>query len=379
MVLVLMLTTFNGIGQSTEKHFFPSDTLATAMTKQLYNSICNLSGKGIMIGHQDALSYGVHWKKGENRSDIKDVTGSHPAVYGWDIGGLELGWEANLDSVPFDQMRDNIILAFENGGVNTISWHVFNPVTSLDSWADTKLPNKTVSMILPGGSHHKAFIAQLDAVAAFFKTLNTKEGEPIPIVFRPWHEHSGNWFWWGAKHCSKEEYIQLYRFTVSYLRTKHALHQLLMAYSPDVGFTDEDSYLERYPGDDVVDVIGVDDYNSLRTNQPTKLINHLEIISAIATKKNKISAFTETGITDFSGRNYFMHELFPCLDHSQLTRSVSWVLFWRNHNEKQFYVPYPSNPATVDFIEFCNKEYILLNNDLPDLYRVKEVRELKIQ
>ncbi len=368
LVLLVFCFIFTVNSISADNKIKPSDPQASPMTVQLYSNLHKLAKDKIMIGHQDALSYGVLWKGDGQRSDIKDISGSHPAVYGWDIGGIELGWDINLDGVSFSGMRENIIRAFENGGLNTISWHAFDPITEKDSWANTKTPNPIVSKMLPGGIAHQAFIKQLDYVAAFFKTLTDKHEQPIPIVFRPWHEHSGNWFWWGKMHCTIDEYVSLYRFTVSYLRNHHSLHNLIMAYSPDVGFDSKESYLERYPGDDVVDVIGVDDYHSLRSGNPQQLIKHLEIISAIANDKNKISAYTETGITDFENRNYFMEELYPCLNHSDLTRSVSWVLFWRNHDQAQHYVPYKGHPAENDFVEFCNQNLIILNNDLPDLY-----------
>ncbi len=324
----------------------------------------------IMIGHQDALSYGINWKKGTDRSDIKDITGSHPAVFGWDIGGIELGNPVNLDSVPFDEMRKNIISVYLKGGINTISWHDNNPVTGKSSWVDDKNnSNGIVVKILPGGSHHEEFKKQLDKVADFIKSLKAPDGSLAPIVFRPWHENSGNWFWWGAIHCSVEEYKSLYRFTVDYLRNTHQLHNLLFAYSPDVGFKDAAGYLERYPGDDLVDIIGLDDYNSLNTGHPEKLVSNLEIIAQIAIDKNKIAALTETGCNRLERKDYFTKEMLSCLDHSELTRSISWVLFWRNADEKQHFMPDPRHPAAENFKEFVKNKHILMLNNIPDMYK----------
>ena len=61
-----------------------------------------------MFGHQDALAYGVNWKYVEGRSDVKDVVGDYPAVYGWELGNLEHNLPYNLDSVPFDKMKSFI-------------------------------------------------------------------------------------------------------------------------------------------------------------------------------------------------------------------------------------------------------------------------------
>ena len=87
-----------------------------------------------MFGHQDDLAYGVGWKYEEGRSDIKDVTGDYPAVYGWELGHLEIDKPVNLDSVPFKKMQQLIKKGYERGGVITISWHLNNPLTGKSAW-----------------------------------------------------------------------------------------------------------------------------------------------------------------------------------------------------------------------------------------------------
>lgn len=66
-----------------------SDKKATPETKILYKNLTDLSKKSILFGHQDDLAYGVNWKYEAGRSDVKEVTGDYPAVYGWDLAGLE--------------------------------------------------------------------------------------------------------------------------------------------------------------------------------------------------------------------------------------------------------------------------------------------------
>src|SRR5436190_13084247 len=91
----------------------PSDRLATKETIALYNNLKKLLNKGFMFGHQDDLAYGVDWKYDAStgsagRSDIKDVTGDYPAVYGFELGRLEIDQSVNLDSVPFNNMKNFI-------------------------------------------------------------------------------------------------------------------------------------------------------------------------------------------------------------------------------------------------------------------------------
>ena len=77
---------------------------------------------------------------------------------------------------------------------------------------------QVVRHILPGGSYHATFKADLKIIADFAHNAKGDDGELIPIIFRPWHEFDGNWFWWGKNHCSVEEFKKLYRFTVTYLQ-----------------------------------------------------------------------------------------------------------------------------------------------------------------
>jgi Glycosyl hydrolase family 26 len=78
----------------------PSDKTAIRETVNLYRNLKKMLGKGILFGHQDDLGYEVGWKDEEGRSDIKDVTGDYPAVYGWEPGRLEIDNSVNVDSVP---------------------------------------------------------------------------------------------------------------------------------------------------------------------------------------------------------------------------------------------------------------------------------------
>ncbi len=172
----------------------PADPKATPETVKLYENLKELSKKGIMFGHQDDLAYGIGWIYEEGRSDVKDVCGDYPAVYGWELGHIELGDPYSLDSVHFDKIRHWIKLVYSRGGVNTISWHLNNPLTGGDAWDVSS--KKVVKSILPGGEKHELFKQYLDRLAAFMLSLKTDDGTYIPILFRPFHEHTGSWFWW---------------------------------------------------------------------------------------------------------------------------------------------------------------------------------------
>ena len=85
----------------------PADKNADPKTIALYHNLQKLRQKGIMFGHQDDLCpYGVGWQYENGRSDVKDVTGDYPAVYGWELGEIEIDQPQNLDGVPFDLMKN---------------------------------------------------------------------------------------------------------------------------------------------------------------------------------------------------------------------------------------------------------------------------------
>src|SRR5690606_21476500 len=130
----------------------PVDKEATTETINLYNNLKKLVDKGIMFGHQDDLAYGVKWKYIPGKSDVKELVGDYPAVYGWELGNLEHDSLTNLDSVPFDKMKNFIREAYERGGVNTISWHNDNPINLESSWDTT---HGGVAAVLPGGIKHE--------------------------------------------------------------------------------------------------------------------------------------------------------------------------------------------------------------------------------
>lgn len=348
----------------------PIDKKATKETRMLYQRLKELSGKAILFGHQDDLAYGVGWKSVKGNSDVKLTTGSYPAVFGWDLGGIETGGKMTIDSVPFDQLRQHVIDAYKMGGVNTFSWHLANPTTGKSAWDDTKEPNKTVSQIIPGGTHHQNYVQYLDKVADFLLSLKTEKGIYVPIIFRPFHENNGNWFWWGEIHSTPQEYKALYTFTVDYLKNKRGLHHLLYAYSPDRKFETEAEFTLKYPGSKYVDIVALDDYYSMKDANFLKLqTTRLEIVSKFAKKENKLSAFSETGNETLNEKDWFTQKLLPCLKANEYTKQVSWVLVWRNAHTKHFYAPYPGHPATEDFKRFKQDPLIYFLDKLPALYK----------
>ena len=339
------------------------DMNATPATVALHDKMLQRLGTGIMIGHQDDAIYGHNWYAENGRSDVKETAGDYPAVVGWELGHLEIGAAYNLDSVYFSDMKRLIREVYERGGINTISWHGDNIVTGNTAWDCAQ--NNVVKSILAGGDNHEKFLTWLDRLASFFHDLKDKNDNSIPVIFRMYHEHTGSWFWWGAKQCTPAEYNELFQMTVKYLRDVKNVHNILYAFSPaDVATKQE--YLERYPGDDWVDIVGFDTY-AFGTEQndidlyKQKMNAGLKIVTDYAGQANKIPIMAETGMESIKILDYFTEILYPIIK----PYNISYILFWRNAFNKpdHFYVPYKGQTSADDFKKFADFKEILLNND----------------
>ncbi|WP_083608278.1 glycoside hydrolase family 26 protein [Teredinibacter haidensis] len=360
---------------------------STAQTQALYRNLATVGKTQVLFGHQNTTAYGVNWINEEGRSDVKDVTGSNPAVFGWDLAHLESGDEKSLDNISFDFIRDQIKASYQRGAINTLSWHMRDPVTGGSSWDK----NPTVAKLIPGGEAHDKLKANLDTFVAFNETLKVKNAdgkmEYVPIIFRPWHEHNGDWFWWGKGEnlTSEEDYIALWRFTVDYLRDEKGLRNLIYAFSPDRSRMDlsllPESYLYAYPGDNYVDIIGLDNYWDLGhpyNNEPLEarrgyFVASLEAISDIAKAKNKVAALTEGGQETVHQDKFWTDMILSNVLATESSANIAYLLVWRNANKARenrdhFYAPYKGHKSEQDFIDFYNHPATVFESNLPNMY-----------
>lgn len=341
----------------------PADPKATGKTVRLYRNMLRLADTNLMFGHQDDLAYGLdengkRWKGDPDRSDVKSVTGAYPAVYGWDLGHLELDSARNLDNIPFKQIRGYMKQAYKRGGINTVSWHLNNPVNGKSSWDTTR----TVAQLLPGGAYHAKYVAYLDRVADYVGNL--RQGfSRVPVVFRPFHEHTGHWFWWCENVTSADDYKALWRFTVDYLRNTKKVHNLLIGYSSS-SFRDKEHYLKFYPGDDYVDLMGFDTYYmGDGSAYQREMARQLPLLTEIAREHGKIAALTETGFERIPQPEWWTKTLLPLLEPYPL----SYVLVWRNGRPDHYYAPYPGQTSADDFRRFYANPRLLFQDKLTPL------------
>lgn len=320
------------------------------------------SCSGVMFGHHDDPVYGYTWTGDTGRSDVLEVVGDYPAMMSWDLGAIELGRDNNLDGVPFDRIRAEVAAQDARGGFNTFSWHLYSPVDSSDCW--TIGDSLTVQRILTDSVVHAAYEHQLDRVADFFNSLTDADGNKIAVIFRPWHEHTGGWFWWGRPYCTPDEYRELWLSTRRGLEER-GVDNLLYAYSPD-RVTSEEDYMERYPGDDAVDIMGIDIYqfdDAAGTDTYRRAAElGLSVVCEAAAEHGKIAAFTETGLEGLRMDDWYTTVLLPLLK----AHPVAYVVVWRNSQQKpgHFYAPYPGHPSASDFKKFYDDSTTLFVNNL---------------
>ncbi|WP_369427666.1 glycoside hydrolase family 26 protein [Pontibacter harenae] len=350
----------------------PIDKKATRETKALFKNMKKLSKKHTLFGHQHATEYGHGWAGDEDRSDVKSVVGSHPAVIGVDFSGFS-GRPPEAVQKAKDALRKNVVDTYNRGGVTTVAWHFSNPVSGGGFYWVDSLSKPAVKYIIPGGEAHEQYKEILSGIGKWANSLKGKDGTLAPVIFRPYHEFDGGWFWWGKPYTSREEFISLWRFTVSYLRDSLDVHNFIYAFSPDVKFDSEAEFLERYPGDEWVDMVGMDNYGDMGRDRYDieTAARKLKIVSDYAKEHGKLAAFTETGLESIPNPTWWTETLLKVMKRDDL--QLAYVLVWRNdvRSPTHYYAPFPGHPSIPDFLEFYNDPYTLFEKDLKNIYNKK--------
>lgn len=362
----------NGITSENAKSYLV-DKNASLETVALFYNLKKNSATKILLSQQDAFY--SYYQNNSFMSDVKKTTGSDPAMIGLDLMFITDKSYQNSASNWYYQQEQKIIAAakeaYNKGMAVSFCWHLREPFQDNEFYTanmtDYQKQNAFKS-ILPGGINHNWYKSKLDKVASTFNSLTGNDGKKIPVIFRPFHEFDGNWFWWGQSYCTTEEYKQLWQFTVTYLRDTKGIHNVLYAFSPDASYTNAASYLQRYPGDDFADVLGMDNYIDFQNQNSAGIINannKLKMISDLAIGKNKIAALTETGYS--SGNTtprvsgHFTNLVYPAITNQNI--QLAYVNFWSN-TQDAYYVPTPESSFSLDFKNFSLLSKITLQNNI---------------
>ena len=365
------------------------DTQATQETKELFSYLKELNTKKeILFGQQHALDEGVTLTEEGSRvaseeSDVKNAVGDYPAVFGWDtlsLDGHEKPGVAGDIQKSIQNLSESMKKAHDLGGILTLSTHPYNFVTG-GNFNDTS--GDVVSEILPGGTANEKFTAWLDNIATLAHSLKTADNQSIPFIFRPFHEQTGSWFWWGESTTNPEQYKALYRYTVEYLRDKKGVHNILYAYSPGAG---NDRYLETYPGDAYVDIFGIDSYDNKENAGSeayiSSLLKDLNKIVSLAESKGKIAALTEfgysaQGLKEKGNTLDWYTRIFKAINGDSEASKIAYMMTWANFNTvNNLYTPYKdingnlggNHELLKDFQDFYKDNHTLFRNEVGKIY-----------
>ena len=391
-----------------------TDPLATKSAKALYAYLYNLDEQNqVLFGHQNDVSRSV---SGGELGDVYDVTGSVSGMFGIDTLSL-FGTEAGGTDAA-DALQKSIAYsrqAAEHGAIITLSAHMPNFTSDkikkkgngtydfhdcdFDESKDTT--NGVLKQILPGGDKNEVFCGYLDTIVDYATAL---DAEKIPIIFRPYHENTGSWFWWGSMNDA-ESYKSLYRYTRDYLESK-GVHNMLYVYSPNGPVASAEEYLEYYPGDAYVDILAFDyydDYSTYPAEPDVSFFDELDascaIVSTLAKEHGKIAAIAETGVrvqkekgdsegllvqgnpigSQKAGKNWYQE-----VSNVAKKNDMPYFLVWANFSEQNFYVPYRCSDElgqelVNDFIDYYNSEDSVFGDGTQFYDNRKTLAEIRLQ
>ncbi len=352
----------------------------------------------LIYAHQNEMNRKVA-KNLPGRSDTEDMVHDFSGIVGVDglaLTGdeLELTDEERANHVTYAEKLTRLVMpAVKKGALLTMSCHMPNfaevaqkPLVNGHYDYTGYSPNVTggnvVTRIMPGGDLNKVYTGYLDMVADF---LGRMQAVDEPVIFRPFHENTGSWFWWGAAHCSASEFKNLFRYTVEYMRDVKGLHNLLYAYSPGGPIIDSADYAARYPGDAFIDIVGFDMYHrdpQVQDNWFDGFVSTMKAVDRFASEHDKVAAVTETGVlvgdkggglaksgnTRLNWLNEALAKVAP--------QNMAYLMTWANFDEGNFAEPYLVTPKRGHeevnaFINFYNSPQTVFAGQMPNLKKAQ--------
>jgi mannan endo-1,4-beta-mannosidase len=247
----------------------------------LLDYLSNLRGKGILLGQH------TQTRPQEELSFIHEVTGKYPALCGFEL----LAYSPNINYAESDEEclteveenKNTLEKAWEwaqRKGIITFTYHWFSPMYGKGkAFYQSNTPFDARLALQEGTPERKAFFNDMDDMAALLEPF-CKKG--VPILWRPFHEAEGEWFWWGNKgpETAKGLYIDMFK----HFNNVHKLNNLIWVWNSPIP--------EGYVGDEYCDVISRDMYLEKHTHDDYKQ-GYDELVKI--TKADKITALGETG------------------------------------------------------------------------------------
>jgi len=222
---------------------------------KLLKYIYSISGKHTLTGQHCVPLVGSTRLAG-----VYKQTNHYPAVFGQDFGFSAPG---TWDGINYrQQIVDEAIRRHHEGFIITIMWHAVRPieeepVTFKESIQGELTDQQWQDLITSGTEINERWKSQVDVIAFFLKQLRDAG---VPVLWRPYHEMNGNWFWWGKK-AGDTGYKKLYRMLFERLVNFHKLNNLIWVFNANEVKAYVDPYEKYYPGHDVVDILATDVYS----------------------------------------------------------------------------------------------------------------------
>lgn len=265
----------------SDKLYTPSNPNAQECVKNVMKYLSDITYDKIVTGqHTQTMAL-------EELHRIEEVTGKRPALLGFEL----LSYSPNINYLDTDEecmteVEENFGTLkrawewAEKKGLITFTWHWFSPLYGRSkSFFAENTEFDASKAVVEGTPENKALLADMDMMAGLLRPFCDKG---IPVLWRPFHEGDGNWFWWGVK--GPDTVKKLYRIMYDRYTNLHGLNNLIWVWNAPVP--------ECYPGDDVVDIISRDMYPEphMHTSQSEKYHELLKI-----TKQPKITLIGEIG------------------------------------------------------------------------------------
>jgi len=254
----------------------PADPDANEATRELYRYLREeIWGKKVLSGCQAEWNYNINDAK-----RIYEAGGKYPAVNVFDFQHFDQSWINYLTNTAKEW--------HDAGGIVSFMWHIHMPTNTFaeqkTDWEGFYIHGDMPCHILPsrcateGTLENRIFSRKLEGVA---QLLLYYQNQGIPIIWRPLHEASGRWFWWGAEDAAA--YKKLYIYMFDYLR-EAGVHNLIWVWTSEIG---DDNW---YPGDDYVDIVARDGYPQ---NNKTHLSQSGDFKKLRQAHPNKMTAMPE--------------------------------------------------------------------------------------
>ncbi len=256
---------------------------ATANTKKLYSFLKDSYGKYVITGQQ--CDGGIN---GNEFKAIKNLTGDYPALLGLDL----MDYTPSRTAFGASSSAVEKAIEFANkGGIVTFCWHWNAPTEYLNSTANssdgwwggfyTQSSKFDIAKVMNGQDAKGKKLLDRD-IKEIAKQLKRLEKAGVPVIWRPLHEASGGWFWWGAK--GSDAYKKLWKYLYNELTNTYGCNNLIWVYNGQSA--------DWYPGDEYVDIVGEDIYPGNHVYDPQVSRFKQAIIYG---SKTKITALTENG------------------------------------------------------------------------------------